>query len=449
MSGQNASVSAQAVSKRDLANGQYKPQLVVTVPTLPLGPTGITVKQGTQTSPFMSVPDTDFVIAPAPIVIPSQVGEFRYQNFQAAVGRNGVVYLSLDLTNVTLPMVFQAQAKGYPLRFSSNDVVFYNPQGFLMQLLNQNMPGLGSTTASLGVDSNILYYSRHEFNTFYLQHNENQPHATDPADSNWHLDGTRHIDHDHMVLTIAGAVNGSAPVPGATPAFELVLKTFSLFHHGLVGASSIKMSNLSRADSYNSEIGLPGSQGDIRSNGLIDLDNYALVSGNATGASFSIKNGATITGIKTTTSKVLSFMPIAVPKELQNLGDIVRTNGAIYTLVGPASYKVGKIDLSNGAQLRVDNTMGPVTLYVTQYIKTTNGAQIATTDTNPEQFALYMVNGGDVGLTNAGTFYGVIYGPQSVIDFSNGGQFFGAFIGREVKLDNAAQVHYDTALRGE
>ena len=142
-------------------------------------------------------------------------------------------------------------------------------------------------------------------------------------------------------------------------------------------------------------------------------------------------------------------MPISVPKELQDLGDIVRTNGATYTLVGPASYKVGKIDLSNSARLLVDNTAGPVTLYVTRYARTTNTAQITTTDTNPEHFALYMVNGGDVVLTNAGTFYGVVYGPQSVIDFTNGGQFNGAFVGKSVTLNNGAQVHYDTALRGE
>ncbi|NOT56085.1 MAG: hypothetical protein HOP18_15915 [Deltaproteobacteria bacterium] len=442
--------SVAAVSKRDLADGVYKAQLIVTVPSsLPLGPVGITVKRAGQTVILLSIPDTSFTVAPQPISVPAQVGEFHYQNFQFAVSRAGVVYLSLNLNSVTLPMVFQGQAKGYPLRFSSDDIVFYNTQGFLMQLLNQNMPGLGSTVSSSGNDSDTLHYSRHEFTTFYLEHDERQAHSMDPTDANWHLDGSRHIDHDHLVLAITGKMNGNGPVPGATPAFELVFKTFSLFHHGLVGASSINMSNAATTDSYNSITNLSGTDGDLRSNGSINLTNAAFVNGDATAASFSVTNGAVITGTKTTTSQALDFMPISVPKELQNLGNIVRTNSKTYTLVGPASYKVGKIDLSNDARLIIDNANGPVTLYVTQNVTTTNSARITTTDTNPENFALYMVNGGDVTLTNAGTFYGVVYGPQSLINFTNGGQFNGAFVGKSVTLNNGAQVHYDTALRGE
>jgi hypothetical protein len=449
MNSQNATVTTQAVNRRDLADGVYKVQLVANVPNLPLGPISISVKKSGQTSTLFTVADDLFTLAPQPISAPAQVGEFRYQNFKLAVSRAGVAYFSLNLSAVTLPMVFQAQAKGYPLRFSSDDIVFYNTQGFLMQLLDQNMPGLGSTVTSASTDSDTLHYARHEFHSFYLQHAENQLHATDPTDGNWHLDGTRHIDHDYMVLAIAGKVNGSAPAPGATAAFELVFKTFSIFHHGLVGAASIDMSNSAKTDSYNSHTGLPGIDGDIRSNGQVRLDNHTLVNGDATGASFSVTNGSVITGIRTTTSQALSFMPIAVPKELPNLGDIVRSNGQTYTLVGPASYKVGKIDLSNGAHLIIDNTAGPVTLYVTQSVTTANTTQITATDPNPENFAIYMVNGNDVKLSNAGAFHGVVYGPQSVIDLTNGGQFHGAFVGGQVKLDNGAQVHYDTALRGE
>ncbi len=449
MNGQSATAPASAVSLRDLADGVYKPQLVVNTPSLPLGPVGISVTQTGQSGVLFAVADDLFTVAPQPITVPAQVGQFNYQNFKLAVSRAGVVYLSLNLDAVGLPMVFQAQVKGYPLRFSSDDIVFYNTQGFLMQLLDQNMPGLGSTVSSSGSDSDTLRYSRHEFNSFYLQHDEKQAHSVDPSDANWHQDGSRHIDHDHMVLAIAGTVNGNAPAPGATTAAELVFKTFSIFQHGLVGASSIHMNNVAFTDSYNSATGLPGADGDLRSNGQITLSNLALVDGDATGFSFSQTNGATISGTKTTTTQALSFMPIAVPKELPDLGDIVRTNGQTYTLVGPASYKVGKIDLSNGARLIINNTAGPVTLYVTQAVTTTNTAQITATDTNPENFAMYMVNGNAVKLSNAGAFHGVVYGPQSVIDLTNGGQFYGAFVGSQVKLDNGAQVHYDTALRGE
>ncbi|MGE0682154.1 MAG: hypothetical protein AB7P69_14805 [Candidatus Binatia bacterium] len=449
LNGQNTTASTQAVSRRDLADGVYKPQLVLTTPVLPLGPVGISVKLAGQSGALFTVADDLFTVVPQPISVPAQVGEFRYQNFQLAVSRAGVAYLSLNLNAVTLPMVFQAQAVGYPLRFSSDDIVFYNTQGFLMQLLDQNMPGLGSTAASSSADSDTLQYSRHEFSTFYLQHAEHLPHTTDPTDGNWHLTGSRHIDHNTLVLAIAGTVNGSAPAPGATAPFELVFKTFSLFHHGLVGTSSIYMSNSAKTDSYNSTTGLPGVSGDLRSNGSITLTNLALVAGNASAAAFSITNGAAIIGTKTTTSQALNFMPISVPQELPNLGDIVRTNGQAYTLVGPASYKVGKLDFSNGARLIINNSDGPVTLYVTNTVNIGNTAQVIVANTNPENFALYLVNGNTVSIANTGAFYGAVYAPQSAINFLNGGQFFGAFVGNTINASNGAFVHYDTALRGE
>src|SRR6184192_4125716 len=89
-----------------------------------------------------------------------------------------------------------------------------------------------------GSESDTLRYSRHEFSTYFLQHQERQPHAVDPTDGNWHMDGSRHVDHNHLILAIAGRVNGAAPAAGATPPFDLVTSTYSLFYRGLVGASS-------------------------------------------------------------------------------------------------------------------------------------------------------------------------------------------------------------------
>ena len=49
----------------------------------------------------------------------------------------------------------------------------------------------------------------------------------DPADQEWHADGTRHIDHDHLVIAIRGLVNGEdLPVPGETPQFTFHFSTW-------------------------------------------------------------------------------------------------------------------------------------------------------------------------------------------------------------------------------
>jgi hypothetical protein len=37
-------------------------------------------------------------------------------------------------------------------------------------------------------------------------------------------DGTRHVDHDHIVVALRGTLeDGSAPAPGATPPFDLLI----------------------------------------------------------------------------------------------------------------------------------------------------------------------------------------------------------------------------------
>jgi hypothetical protein len=445
----NTVPSVQAVAKRDLADGVYKSQLVVTVPTsLPLGPVGITVRRAGQTGILLSIPDANFTVAPQPVAVPSQPGSYNYQNYKAAVGRDGKVYISLDVTGMTMPRTIKAQAKGWPLRFRKDNTVFYNTQGFLMQLVGAPIPGLATITPSSTADSDVLQYQRHEFATYFLQHVENQAHSTDPNDDNWHTDGTRHIDHDHLILTIVGTVNGSMPAAGATPAFTFALNTYSFFQHGLFGAARVNLSNFAKTDSYNSRTNLPGTDGDILSNGLIDLVNWAEVNGDTTGFSYSIGNNSRITGTRTTTTQATTFIPVDLPTGLSNLGDIVLSKGANRT-VNPGSYQVNKIDVWNGSTLHINNATGPVTLYVMVDVAVKNGAQITVADPNPEKFAIYMVNNGTVRLLNGSAFYGVVYGPNSVIDLTNGGQFFGALVGKDVHLGNDARFHYDTALRGE
>lgn len=41
---------------------------------------------------------------------------------------------------------------------------------------------------------------------------------------NWHADGTRHVNHDLIVVAIRSKLaDGTTPVPGATPPFQLVI----------------------------------------------------------------------------------------------------------------------------------------------------------------------------------------------------------------------------------
>jgi hypothetical protein len=452
-------VEAVAINRRDLADGQYKPQLVVAVPALPPGPAAIDVS-GDTTGPILSLSDDAFTVTGLPVVVPPDRGEFHFPQYRAAVGRNRVTYIALDLSNVQAPMVVRAQAIGYPLRFAAADVMFYNPEGFLMQRLDGGIPGLFTIDSAAGSpDSDTLQYSRHEFSTYFLQHAERQPHAVDPADPSWHLDGSAHIDHDHLILAIAGVLDdASLPAPGATPAFDFVLETRSFFRHGVVGTDKVDVWNWSRTDSYDSRddsIGpydptgvVFGSQGDVLSNQTISLDADAVIDGNATAAAFNVWGRAMITGEMTAASEPVEFLPVIIPAGLPNLGNVSLYDSMTLTL-GPGSYQTSKIDLSNDARLMIDNAVGPVTLYLTGSLGIWNDAAIAVADPNPEKFAVYVQGGGAVGLSNSGSFYGVIYAPQSRIELSVGGGIFGAVVGKEIELSNTSRIHYDIALRGD
>jgi hypothetical protein len=158
----SAAVSGTVATRRDLADGVYKPQLQVTLPSLPLGPARIAVSNTPTSTPVLTIPDTDFTVASIPLAIPDEYGGWSYQNQQAAVDRDGIVYLSLDLSGLTQPLVFDATAVGLPLRFGAEDVVFTNAQGFLTSAINLTGGGLFTgafvgSSLSVSIGANVRY----------------------------------------------------------------------------------------------------------------------------------------------------------------------------------------------------------------------------------------------------------------------------------------------------
>jgi hypothetical protein len=453
LTGQSATISGTVVNLRDLADGIYKPQLVVTLPTLPLGPASITVRPAGQATVAISVPDSAFTVAPMPVAVPNQYGAWHFPNYRAAVGRDGTVYIALDLTDVELPEVVEAQAAGYPLRFGGQSVVFKNVQGFLMQLITntsgQPVPGMFVFPASNPTsDSDVLHYSRHEFVTYYLQHLERQPHALDLTDGNWHVDGSRHVDHDHLILAISGTVNGVAPAAGATPAFDLVTSMYSLFYQGLTGASSITMSGSTYTNSYDRNTGAIGADGAVFTNGQVSMSNTATVNGDATAAKFNLSGRSMVTGSMSQLGSPVTFMQIKVPPMLPSLGTI-NLKSTSMTIVGPGSFQASSVAVKSGGVLFIDNSQGPVTLYVLGVFKVTGGGIVQVADPNPEHFAVYAPTTKQVTLTGGGSaFYGVVYAPNAPVSITGSGDFSGAFVGGSLSLSGTSRVHYDSNLRG-
>jgi hypothetical protein len=223
-------VPARVIAKRDLADGQVKPQVVVNAPALPPGPTRVLVKKDPKDrdkDALVAVTSGEFTMLQAPVALAEGDGETIAACYRAAVGADNTVYLPVDISNIAQHMIFSGLGMSYPLLFGASDIAIYNTQGFLMQLLGPAQAGIFAIDDPTGAPNSLeLTYDRHEFLTYRDQHAHVGGMGLDPSDPAWHSDGTRHVDHDHLVIAIHGVVeNQGPPPPGATPAFDLHITT--------------------------------------------------------------------------------------------------------------------------------------------------------------------------------------------------------------------------------
>ena len=448
---QSIDVHTTAMTTRDLADGIRKPQLVVAVPDLPLGPTALHVRPVGQPIDLMSLEDSAFTVAPKPLMLLEDVGQVSFSNYQAAVGRDGTVYFSLDVSNIHHPRTFQGQALGYPLHFTGEDVVFVNTQGFLMQLLDPDIRGLFTLDPATGdAASTGLRYARHEFNSFAFLHADKQVHEIDPQNPDWHIDGSPHIDHDHLIMAVSGLLSdGSVPTPGATPPFTLMLHIATFFQHGLFGNLSVGLSDQAGTDSYNSQTGQTGAEGDVFSNGHIVVEGQASIDGEVsvtTTDSLQLIDEETASGDVTEAPSAIVPLQVDVPDHLPQLGNVL-VSGTDSLTLEPGSYQLSGLTVRDKGRLFIKNAAGPVTLYVSGAVDISGQPQITVATANPEAFTLYVAGTGAVRLSGSSVLTGVVYAPDSFIGMADQAELFGSFVGNSAWLTDQAQAHYDPSLQ--
>jgi uncharacterized membrane protein YgcG len=223
--GATRSVSATTTMRRDFADAAYKPQLVVSAPDMMPGPTTVIVKDGS--TPVLMIPHDQFTMLQAPLALAEADAVTMAECYRAAVGGDGTVYIPLDISAISDHMLFSGLGMTYPLLFAAEDIAIYNTQGVLMQLLGPAQADIFAIQDPLGAPHSFeLMYDRHEFNTYREAHLHEGGYGLDPTDPRWHVDGTRHVDHDRLVVAVRGIVeNQGLPVPGVTPLFTLDIMT--------------------------------------------------------------------------------------------------------------------------------------------------------------------------------------------------------------------------------
>jgi hypothetical protein len=169
-----------------------------------------------------------FTALPAPPVVPAEDGTYAVQNLQAAVTSDGTLLIPFDVSRILDAKQFALELWNLSLAYGADDVVFYNADGVDLTLFTlavqdvtqrqwgsyfgwivEDDTGLASAVYDSQVVvprndglSNLLTYWRHEFHTYRLAHLLGGSHFVDFL--GLHPDGTYHVDHDRLVLAIAG-----------------------------------------------------------------------------------------------------------------------------------------------------------------------------------------------------------------------------------------------------
>jgi hypothetical protein len=169
------------------------------------------IKSGTPV--LADLPSSSFTLLPPPIPVVEIEGTVRYRDFDAAVGGDGTLYIAFDMTNVTRPMQFFLVFRELPLRFTLDDVVYYNRDQYNLKLFTSFVsdpnnyqwgPYFGPTVEKAPKEkhSQVIGYWRHEFESYKRAHAIGGSHEVDQ--DGIHPDGTPHVDHEHLVIAIRG-----------------------------------------------------------------------------------------------------------------------------------------------------------------------------------------------------------------------------------------------------
>lgn len=187
-----------------------------------------------------------FTALPLPRQIPAGDAIVAVNDYLGAVAQDGTLLIPFDLTQIADAEQFALVMTNLPLRFTPEDVIFYNKHGvdltlFTMDVADPTEREWGSyygwdveTDAGLvqtiydhkvmgnmasGAESDVLTYWRHEFHTYNTAHMAGGSHVVDA--NGYHKDGTFHIDHDYLIL----AVDTAGQLKPGVRLFDLLVTT--------------------------------------------------------------------------------------------------------------------------------------------------------------------------------------------------------------------------------
>jgi hypothetical protein len=166
------------------------------VPDIAPGPQPVEVFDGScdtvddNTVPLASAPPEGFTVLARPVPVLEMEGTVRYQTV-GAVAADGTLLIAFDMTRVMRAMQFFSIMKNLPLRFTTDDVTYYNKDQYNLKMFTSRVANpdeymwgryYGTTVdpSKTSNDSNVIGYWRHEFETYLVA--AIKGHLVDPKD---------------------------------------------------------------------------------------------------------------------------------------------------------------------------------------------------------------------------------------------------------------------------
>lgn len=122
-------------------------------------------------------------------------------------------------------------------------------------------------------------------------------------------------------------------------------------------------------------------------------------------------------------------------------GDFVLHSGEVYDMP-PGTYYFRHFTINGGATL---NLSGETRIYLTGDLTRAGGAYVNNNTTQAGDLQ-FLMTGGTANITSDNPFYGVLYAPNTDVTIGGSADFFGAAVGRTLKLSGSGVGHYDESL---
>ncbi|QDU67306.1 DUF7305 domain-containing protein [Engelhardtia mirabilis] len=266
----------------------------------------------------------------------------------------------------------------------------------------------------------------------------------------------------------------------------------SVFQFAAFGDESMTLDSNAFVDSYDASAGaylaLNGTGGDayantegnIGSNGDVDLDQNSTVFGDAQcgpTATTTVLGNAEVNGSTLPASATVTMPSIDVPIVPDDGTIATGTNtsttitsgdhgysafsvgkNAILTIIGPATLVVDSFEVNSGSSVLIDDTGGPVEIYVRGDFIVNSNTLIASLDFEPADLSFLLesdniiapdvveVDLDEVDFDSNAKIYGTILAPNAAISINSNFELFGAIAAKQLHLDSNCKIHYDESL---